>query len=105
MIHEHSLSTHPVSSIRQVSSFDPTLASHLTSRADAVCLGHATPWQLMGDVTSPTSAITLHARSLPSNRTHQFVVFMENRRNTSLQATGYLLVQVEDTRPQMILVA
>ena len=32
------------------------------------------------------------------------MVQMENRRNSSLQATGYVLVAVEDTRPQMILI-
>jgi hypothetical protein len=30
---------------------------------------------------------------------------MENRQNSSLQATGYLLVQVEDTQPQLIIIA
>jgi hypothetical protein len=30
------------------------------------------------------------------------MVYMENRRNSSLQATGYVLVKVEDTHPQMI---
>jgi hypothetical protein len=33
------------------------------------------------------------------------MVYVENRRNTSLQATGYLLVQVDDTHSQMIIVA
>ena len=34
-----------------------------------------------------------------------FMVYMENRRNASRQATGYLLVQVDNTAPQMIVVA
>ena len=33
------------------------------------------------------------------------MVCMENRRNATLQAIGYLLVRVEDTRPQMVAVA
>jgi hypothetical protein len=33
------------------------------------------------------------------------MVYMENRRNSSLQATGYLLVLVEDTQPQLIVIA
>jgi hypothetical protein len=33
------------------------------------------------------------------------MVQMENRRNASNQATGYLLVQVDDTYPQMIVAA
>ncbi len=32
------------------------------------------------------------------------MVYMENRRNASLQATGYLLVLVDDTYPQMIVI-
>jgi hypothetical protein len=30
------------------------------------------------------------------------MVYMENRQNSSIQATGYLLVEVVDIRPQMI---
>ncbi len=50
------------------------------------------------------SSLTILAGSLQSNRTYQFMVHMENRQNSSLQATGYALVQVEDTSPQMILI-
>ena len=42
------------------------------------------------------------SKSLQPNQTYQFMVYMENRRNLSVQATGYVLVQVEDTRPQLI---
>ncbi len=50
------------------------------------------------------SSLTILGGSLQSNRTYQFMVQMENRQNSSLQATGYALVQVEDTSPQMILI-
>jgi hypothetical protein len=32
------------------------------------------------------------------------MVQMTNRQNSSIQATGYVLVQVEDTNPQMIVI-
>ena len=48
------------------------------------------------------SSVTILSKTLRSNRTYQFMVQMENRRNASLQATGYVLVKVEDTRPQLI---
>ncbi len=48
------------------------------------------------------SLVTIRAGSLQSNRTYQFMVQMENRRNSSRQATGYVLVKIEDTRPQLI---
>jgi hypothetical protein len=32
------------------------------------------------------------------------MVQMENRRNSSVQATGYVLVNIEDTRPQLIVI-
>ena len=38
------------------------------------------------------------------NRTYQFMVHMENRRNASPPVTGYLLVRVEESRPQMIII-
>ena len=46
--------------------------------------------------------MTILSGSLQSNRTYQFMVEMENRRNSSQQATGYVLVKVEDTRRQLI---
>ncbi len=53
---------------------------------------------------SINSSLTILSDSLQSNRTYQFTVQMENRRNSSLQATGYVLVNVVDTRPQMVLI-
>ena len=50
------------------------------------------------------SSLTILSGSLPSNRTYQFMVQMENRRNSSVQATGYVLVKIEDTRPQLIVI-
>ncbi|CAF3807836.1 unnamed protein product [Rotaria sp. Silwood1] len=51
---------------------------------------------------SPKSSVTILSGSFQSNRTYQFMVYMENRKNSSIQATGYVLVRVEDTRPQLI---
>jgi hypothetical protein len=48
--------------------------------------------------------MTILSGSLQSNRTYQFMVNMGNRRNASVQATGYVLVKVEDTRPQLIVI-
>ncbi len=53
---------------------------------------------------SINSSLTILSNSLQSNRTYQFMVQMVSRRNSSLQATGYVLVNVVDTRPQMILI-
>jgi len=50
------------------------------------------------------SSLTILAGSLQSNRTYQFMVQMANRQNSAIQATGYVLVNVVDTRPQMILI-
>ncbi len=58
-----------------------------------------TAWEYGNSIKS---SITLLANSLESNRTYQFMVYMENRQNSSIQATGYLLVEVVDIRPQMI---
>lgn len=51
------------------------------------------------------SSVTIINQTLLPYRTYQFMVHMENRRNSSLQATGYLLVNVDDTYSQIILVA
>jgi hypothetical protein len=51
---------------------------------------------------SPESSITILAGSLQLNKKYQFLVQMGNRRNVTLQATGYVLVQIEDSNRPMI---
>ena len=65
------------------------------------CLSNRTGWQFTDSIRS---SLTILAGSLQSNRTCQFMVYMTNRRNPSRQATGYVLVKVEDTRPRMIII-
>lgn len=57
-----------------------------------------------GPNNSSRSSVTITAGSLTPNQTYQFVVYMINRRNSSLQATGYVIVKVEYTKPQLIAV-
>jgi hypothetical protein len=66
---------------------------------------NGTSLQYIGVSVSQKSSILIHGNSLLSNRTYQFMVYMENRRNISKTATGYLLVQVNDIDSQMIIVA
>jgi hypothetical protein len=67
--------------------------------------GNGTVLQFGGSTVSPQSSLTILANSLKSNQTYQFMVYMENRQNSSIQATGYLLVQVDETQPQLIVMA
>ena len=55
-------------------------------------------------INNSRSSVTILAGSLESDRTYQFVVLMINLGNASRQATGFALVRVEDTRPQMVAV-
>ncbi|CAF4055669.1 unnamed protein product, partial [Adineta steineri] len=60
---------------------------------------------IFGNITaSPNSSLTVLGGSLQSNQIYQFMVYMENRKNSSIQATGYVLVTVEDTQPQLIVI-
>ncbi|CAF4292472.1 unnamed protein product, partial [Adineta steineri] len=54
--------------------------------------------------TSPDSSLTILGGSLLLNQIYQFMVYMENRKNSSIQATGYVLVTVDDTHPQLIVI-
>jgi hypothetical protein len=67
-------------------------------------LDNVLPWRY-NPVNASQSSVTILAGSLKYNHTYQFVVFMMNRRNLTSQATGFLLVKVDDTRPQMVAVA
>jgi hypothetical protein len=66
---------------------------------NSVVLDNQTAWKYTNSIKS---SVTILGKSLQSNRTYQFMVYMENRRNSSIQATGYVLVKIDDTRPQMI---
>ncbi|CAF0834260.1 unnamed protein product [Adineta steineri] len=60
---------------------------------------------IFGNLTaSPNSSLTVLGDSLRPNQIYQFMVYMENRKNSSIQATGYVLVTVEDTQPQLIVI-
>ena len=63
------------------------------------------PWQYLNETTSPKSSVTILSGSLLVNRTYQWMVYMENRKNATLQATGYLLVRIDNTPAQMVAVA
>jgi hypothetical protein len=68
--------------------------SCLSNRTD-----NQTAWQYNSSIKS---SIKILNSSLLSNRTYQFMVNMTNRQNSSIQAIGYLLVQVDDTDSQVI---
>jgi hypothetical protein len=67
--------------------------------------GNGTAWQYGGTNGSLKSSLTILANSLKSNETYQFMVIMSNRQNSTLQATGYVLVQVIDSQSQLIVIA
>ena len=65
--------------------------------------GSSTSWRYEGvPQSSLKSSLTIVGGSLRSNRTYQWMVMMENKRNHSLQGKGYLLDRVEQTFPQLI---
>jgi hypothetical protein len=57
-----------------------------------------------GTKVSSKSPMTILGGSLLSNQIYQFMIYIENRRNSSIQATGSLGVQVDVTHPQMIVI-
>jgi hypothetical protein len=65
------------------------------------CLSNRTGWQFNNPLRS---SLTILAGSLQSNRTYQFMVSIANRQNSSTKTTGYVLVKVEDTNSQMIII-
>jgi hypothetical protein len=93
-------SIHHVSQINQVwVSYDIFIISNIYLHA-----GNGSPLEYGGSVISPESSLTILSGSLSPNQTYQFMVIMTNRQNSSLQATGYLLVQVQDSNTQIIVI-
>ncbi len=66
--------------------------------------GNATLFKYDGVALSPKSSLTILAGSLKSNQTYQFQVSVENRQNSSIKSIGYVLIKVEDTYSQMIVI-
>ena len=77
-----------------------TIDSPIIDLSNPSCLSNRTGTWKFGN--SIGSSLTVLAGSLQSNRTYQFMVQMTNRRNSSVQATGYVLVKIDDTQPQII---
>ncbi|UJR06735.1 hypothetical protein I4U23_011024 [Adineta vaga] len=83
-----------------VSMFPQFQSSLLTiddMRNDAMnpsCLSNRTGWKFDSSINS---SLRILSHSFQSNRTYQFMVVMENIQNPSRQATGSVLVKVEET--------
>ncbi|UJR08983.1 hypothetical protein I4U23_013233 [Adineta vaga] len=58
-----------------------------------------------GSILSPKSSLIILAGSFSSNETYQIMVHMTHRQNSSLTATGYVIVHVEETHSPLIAVA
>ena len=59
-------------------------------------------WRYTGVPQSLKSSLSILGGSLLANRTYQFMVQIEHRRNNSLQSEGYLLVRVEQISATLI---
>jgi len=68
------------------------------------CLDGKPAWR-DSSVNTNLSSITILSGSFKNNHTYQFDVYMKNLRNSTIQATGFLLVIVDNTRPQMVAAA
>ncbi|CAF0785734.1 unnamed protein product [Adineta steineri] len=81
------------------STIDPYNPSCLSNRS-----GNGTRLIFGNSTLSPNSSLIVLGGSLQANQIYQFMVYMENRKNSSIQATGYVFVTVEVTHPQLIAV-
>jgi hypothetical protein len=63
-----------------------------------------TSWQYVGTTVVPTSSLLIHAGSFLLNKTYLFMVRIEDRQNSSLQAVGHLLVRIEQAHSPLIII-
>jgi len=75
---------------------NPSCLSNRSSNRTGLVFGNSS--------SSPLSSLAIRGGSLQPNSIYQFMVYMENRKNASTQATGYVLVTVLPTQPQLIAV-
>ncbi|CAF3707907.1 unnamed protein product [Adineta steineri] len=80
----------------RIDPYNPSCLSNRSGNGTGLIFGNLT--------SSPNSSLTVLSGSLHLNQIYQFMVYMENRKNSSIQATGYVLVTIEITHPQLIAV-
>jgi hypothetical protein len=56
------------------------------------------------DSRSPKSSAMILGGALQPNRAYQFMIYMESRRNATVQATGFVLIRVVDALPQLVVI-
>jgi type IV secretory pathway VirB3-like protein len=98
MILELILTIHHVYQINQVKYFNLFDSYFDLSKTK----GNRTTLIYRNSSLSPQSSLIILGGSLQTNQIYQFMVYMENRENSYNQATGYVLVTVESTNPQLI---
>ncbi|CAF1380176.1 unnamed protein product, partial [Rotaria sordida] len=74
--------------------FNPSCLSNRSDNETGLIFGNLT--------LSPNSSLTVLSGSLQPDQIYQFMVLMENKKNSSIQATGYVLVTVVNTAPKLI---
>ena len=105
MIRQWILLIHPVLEIEQVLLVQnlyflitvPLVIFHLK--------GNRTVLRYNGKSNANKSSLIILANSLQSNQTYQFRVVMTSQQNSSVQSTGFLLVQVVDKQLQLIVIS
>ncbi|CAF1182995.1 unnamed protein product [Adineta steineri] len=80
----------------RIDPYNPSCLSYRSGNGTGLIFGNLT--------SSPNSSLTVLGGSLQLNQIYQFMVYMENGKNSSIQATGYVLVTIEITHPQLIAV-
>ncbi|UJR19382.1 hypothetical protein I4U23_022512 [Adineta vaga] len=68
------------------------------------CLINQTKYEFDERRFPKESSIRILRESLELNKTYQFMVQMNNRRNSSIYAIGYVLVQIKDLQRPMIII-
>ena len=79
------------------------------TRRVSPCVSHPTQPSSVRSIpvtttTASGSSLTIVAGSFASNQTYELMVQMESRQNSTDRFRGYLLVRVDDTQPQRIVI-
>lgn len=86
-----------ISTFPQISGIRLTIDDSRLNQTNASCFHDQSKWRYAGvSSSSLQSSLIILADSLRSNRTYQFMVEMQNKRNSSLKVTADVLVHIKD---------
>ena len=72
--------------------------------SDLSCLSNSSKYEFNGRKYPKESSIRIFSNSFQLDKTYQLMVQMNNRRNSTIYASAFVLIQIKDFQKRMIII-